>query len=453
MERYDVDVVVVGGGTGGCFAAAKAAREGLDVAVLERKTQKEGGRIACGDALKGRGSLPDVVDLDRLAEESFTNRDVRRGIFESENETVEISLDEAGKVIDRKRYGEVLLEEAERAGAEVVYETVVNGVVQEDGRVRGVRGVRRGEEIEYRGSVTVDAAGALSVLQDNADLSGATFDTDVRSTQYCAAYREIIELDEPIDWDDGLVFKPADELGYVWYFPRTATRINAGIGYQMTEDPMELADALARDVRQRDEFCGAEVLDRRGAALPTRRPYDSAVAPGFVAVGDAAGHVNPTTGGGIPAAAKAGAWAGEVAAEATSEEDVSEPALWEYNERVMSGFGRRFAATDLYNIFGTAHGVDELTDLVAALPGQKLVDGLGEGTVSTSPWLGVKTLLSSFGHWGTLRELYGVHKKAERIKEVYSEYPSSPDGFDGWRDQRDALMEEVYELTGATPKY
>jgi electron-transferring-flavoprotein dehydrogenase len=453
MESHDADVVVVGGGTGGCFAAAKAAREGLDVVLLERKTREEGGRIACGDALKGRGAFPDVIDLDRLAEESFTNRSVRRGIFESEDENVEIALEEPGKVVDRKRYGEVLLEEAERAGAEVMYETVVNDTLQEDGRVVGVRGVRRGEGIEFRAPITVDAAGALSVLQDSADLSDATFDTDVRSTQYCAAYREVIEVDEPVDWDDALVFKPADELGYVWYFPRTPTVINAGVGYQMTEEPMELADALADDIRGRNGFRGADVLDRRGAALPTRRPYDSAVAPGFVAVGDSAGHVNPTTGGGISSAAKAGAWAGEVAAEAVVEEDFSEGALWGYNERVMSGFGGRFAATDLYNIFGTAHGVDELTDLVAALPGQQLVDGLGEGTVSMSTLLGIKTLVSSFGHWGTLRELYAVHKRAERIKEVYAGYPSSPDGFDVWRDERDSLMEEVYEVTGAAPKY
>lgn len=453
METVEADVVVVGGGTGGCFAAASAAREGLDAVLLERKPRDEGGRIACGDALKGRSSLPDVIDLDRLADESFTNTTVRRGLFVSEDDSVEIPFPETGKVMDRKRYGEVILEEAERAGATVVYDTLVNGVLQEDGRVVGVRGVRNGETVKYRASVTVDAAGALSVLQDHADLSDASFDTDVRPTQFCAAYREIVEVPQPVDWDDALVFKPADELGYVWYFPRTPTEINVGVGYQMTEKPMELADVLARDMEERDEFVGAEVIDRRGAALPTRRPYDSAVAPGYVAVGDAAGHVNPTTGGGIPGAAKAGAWAGEVAADAVADGEVSEDTLWEYNERVMDGFGAKFAATDLYNIFGTAHDVDELTSLVGAVPGQQLVDALGDGSVSTSPFLLAKTVLRAFGHWGLLRELYGVHKKTEEIRDVYADYPPSPDGLAGWRDERDAVLDEVYEITGATPKY
>lgn len=453
METVEADVVVVGGGTGGCFTAASAAGEGLDTVLLERKPREEGGRIACGDALKGSSSLPDVIDLDRLADEAFTNPTVRRGVFDSEDESVEIPFPETGKVMDRKRFGEVILEEAERAGADTVYDTVVNDVLQEDGRVVGVRAVRGGETYEYRAPVTVDAAGALSVLQDHTDLSDATFDTNVRPTQFCAAYREIVEVPEPVDWDDALVFKPAEELGYVWYFPRTPTEINVGVGYQMTEKPMKLAGALAEDMRERDEFEGARVLDKRGAALPTRRPYDSAVAPGFVAVGDAAGHVNPTTGGGIPGAAKAGAWAAEVAADAVAEEDVSETALWEYNERVMEGFGGKFAATDLYNVFGTAHGVDELTGLVGAVSGQQLVDALSEGSVSASPFLAVKTLLRSFGHWGLLRELYGVHKMTEEIRDTYASYPSSPEGFDDWRGERDGVMEEVYEITGASPKY
>jgi len=452
MRTEKADIVVVGGGTGGCFAAASAASEGLEVVLLERKSREEGGRIACGDAIKGAASLPDVIDRDYVADESFTNQEVRRGIFEAKGEKIEIPLPSVGKVMDRKRYGEVILEEAERTGVEVVYDTVAQGVIQKDGRVEGVHAVRKGEHVKYRAPVTIDGAGALSVLQDDADLSDTTFDTNVNFTQFCSAYREIIEVDEPVEWNDALVFKPAEELGYVWYFPRTPTEINAGLGFQMSEEPMKLVEALRRDVQERDEFKNARIINKLGAALPTRRPYDSGVAPGFVAVGDAAGHVNPTTGGGIPGAAKSGAWAGEVAADAVVEQDVSEGALWEYNERVMHGFGKKFAATDLYNIFGTAHGVDELTDLVKPMPGQQLVDALGEGEVSMSLGLKLKTLIKTFGHWGLLRELYGVHKKAEEIKETYASYPSIG-GFDTWKEERDGIMEDVYEITGATPKY
>ncbi|NIQ51969.1 MAG: electron transfer flavoprotein, partial [Gemmatimonadetes bacterium] len=77
--------------------------------------------------------------------------------------------------------------------------------------------------------------------------------------------------------------------GYLWYFPRTPTEINVGLGFQMNEQPMHLVEDLREDLRNRPEFEGAVVEDKLGAALPTRRPYDSAVAPGFIAVGDAAG--------------------------------------------------------------------------------------------------------------------------------------------------------------------
>jgi len=453
------DIVVVGGGTAGCFAAASAAREGLDVALLERKSESEAGHIACGDAIKGTSTFPDVIDREYLREESFTNESITRALFlDPGGDEIDIPFGgESGAVIDRKRYGEVLLEEAARAGAEVHYDTVVQDVVQ-NGRVRGVTAVRKGDRREYEAEVVVDAAGALSLLQDKADFSGTTFDTNVDYSQFCSAYREIIEVPEPVDYDDAIVFKPTEELGYLWYFPRTSTEINAGLGFQMNKPPMELVDVLKRDLRTRPEFEGAKVKDKLGAALPTRRPYDSAVAPGFVAVGDAAGHVNPTTGGGIPGAAKAGHWAAQVATEAISEGDVGEAALWEYNERVQTDFGRRFAAMDLYNIFGSAHDIDELNDVVTALPGQMLVDIMGKkGTTSLSTVEKLKTAvvtaLETRGHWGTLYEAYQVNKLAGQLKEVYDEYPSTPDALTDWQETRDELMDEVYAVTGADPKY
>jgi digeranylgeranylglycerophospholipid reductase len=459
MTTETHDVVVVGGGTGGAFAAATVAGEGMDVVLLERKSRSDAGHIACGDAIKGTSTFPDVIDREYLKEESFTNENIRRARFlnPADDEALDIPFpgDTVGAIVDRKRYGEVLLEEAERVGAEIHYDTVVKDVCQDDtGRVTGVRGVRNGDGVTYEADVTIDAAGALSVLQDKADFSGATFDTTVNYQQFCSAYREVIEVPEPVDFDDAIVFKPTQELGYLWYFPRTATEINVGLGFQMNKPAMELVEVLRRDMEQRPEFEGATVKDKLGAALPTRRPYDSAVAPGYLAVGDAAGHVNPTTGGGIPGAAKAGHWAANRAIEGVSSEDPSEETFWRYNQQVMQGFGKRFAAMDLYNIWGGTRTVDELTEIVAAMPAQALIDALGRGgTASMSLGLKVRTALKTFGHWRTLRELYTVHKLAARLKEVYDEYPARPEGFAQWRARRDEVMSDLYGLTGADPKY
>ena len=332
---------------------------------------------------------------------------------------------------------------------------MVRDVVQDDdGRVTGLRTVRNGDASTVEAEIVIDAAGALSILQDRVDLSNATFDTDVSYRQFCSAYREVVTVEEPVPWDDAIVFKPTEELGYLWYFPRTPTEINVGVGFQMTEDPMELVDVLRNDLRQREELTDPTVEDKLGATLPTRRPYDSAVAPGFIAAGDAAGHVNPTTGGGIPGAAKAGAWAAEVAVEAIADGTVDEDALWAYNRRVLTDFGKRFAAMDLYNVFGTAHDVDELAAVVAAMPGQQLVDAVGKrGTADMSLRLKIETMLKTWGHWGLLYELYRVHRKAEQLKAVYDDYPTTPDGFGDWRTRRDAIVDDVYEITGADPKY
>jgi len=378
MTTHEYDIVIVGSGTSGCYAAATAAKDGLDVAVLERKDEEEAGHIACGDALKGADTFPDAIPKSKI-ESAFTNTGVDHGRFEIPSHDAVLNIPVPGElaVIDRWEFGRLMIEAADDAGAEFHYDTVVTDVLQDDGQVYGVTGKRKGEAVEYNAEVTIDAAGALSVLQDHADFSDATFDTNVTYSQFCSAYREIVEVPEPVDWDDALVFKPTERAsGYLWYFPRTPTTINVGLGFQMSEEPMKLVQDLRNDLQDRPEFEGAEVVDKLGAALPTRRPYDSMVAPGYIAVGDAAALINPTTGGGIAGAAYSGQYAAEEAIGAISRGDVSENALWRHNERVMDHFGARYAALDVYNILSTAIDVEDLTSLLASLPGEPIAEAL-----------------------------------------------------------------------------
>jgi electron-transferring-flavoprotein dehydrogenase len=264
----------------------------------------------------------------------------------------------------------------------------------------------------------------------------------------------VIEVDEPVEWSDALVFKPTKRsAGYLWYFPRTPTEINVGLGFQMNEEPMKLVADLRADISDRPEFENATVTDKLGAALPTRRPYDSAVAPGYMAIGDAAAHVNPISGGGIAGAAYAGQYAGEQAIAAIDEGDVGEASLWRYNKRVMDDYGGRYAALDIYNIFSTAYELDDLLGLLASLPADKLSDALYSGSASVGLGLKLRVLVRSFGHWGTLKNLYDTKHLADRLLEHYETYPSSPVGFPEWQHERDQIMDDIYAETGADPKY
>jgi len=456
MDIDEYDVVVAGAGTAGCYAAATIANEGLDVVIVERKDAEEAGHIACGDALKGADAFPEAIPKDRL-EPAFTNTGVDHGRFEIPQEDTVLEIPVPGElaVIDRWEYGRQIIAGAEDAGVDFHYDTVINDVIQDGtGRVTGIHAVRKGDPRTYEADVVIDGAGSLSLLQDKADFGGTTFDTNVRYSQFCSAYREIVDVPEPVEWDDALVFKATDRAaGYLWYFPRTATEINAGLGFQMTEEPMQLIESLKRDLRDRPEFEGAEVRDKLGGALPTRRPYDSAVAPGYMAVGDAAGHVNPTTGGGIAGAAYAGKYAGEQAVKAISDGDLSEENLWRYNARVMDHFGGRYAGLDVYNVLATAVDVDNLMGLLASLPGEKLAEALYEGSTSMSFGLKLKAAVKSFGYWGTIRNFYQTKSLADELIGHYDEYPTSPAAMANWTRERDAIMDRVYETTGADAKY
>ena len=257
-----------------------------------------------------------------------------------------------------------------------------------------------------------------------------------------------------VEWDDAIVFKPTKELGYLWYFPRTPTTINVGVGFQMDQPEMQMISVIEDDIEARDDLVNPTVVDKLGAAVPTRRPYDSAVAPGYVAVGDAAGHVNPTTGGGIPGAAKSAVWATRRAIDAIETGDVSQQALWAYNRDVMTDFGKHFAAIDCYNIWGTAHDVDELTEIVSAVPGQHLADAMsGKDTGPMPLSLKLRTIKDTYGHWEKLIQLAKVRTKAGELADHYERYPATPAGFPAWQSVRDEIMDDIYEISGADPKY
>ncbi|ELY60101.1 geranylgeranyl reductase [Natronococcus amylolyticus DSM 10524] len=484
------DVIVVGGGIAGCFAAATAAAEGVDVVQLERKPREEGGFIACGDAIKSPRNptnYPGPIDMDAVANDESVLIDNNIDQIEWWDEDLGVRkvlpYQNGSNVIDRYEFGQRLLEQAADHGVEQHYDTVVNEVVQ-DGRVTGVKAIRDGEPVTYECDVLIDTAGAQSILQDMVDFEALdtpaepTFEVP-HYTHFGSAYREIIETEEPVDYHNAIVGKPLEEMGYIWYFPRTPTQINVGLGFQMNKEPIPLADRLRRDVENRPEFRGANVAERfdrknkLGSAIALRRPLDSMVAPGYLTAGGAAGTTHPITGKGIRGAAYSGYSAGRAAALAVEDGDVSEAGLWEHNRWLYREHGEaaKLASWDAYNVAASSIDVSVLRAVTALLPEKELreivgtsteVDGLkskllvGAGVLRN---FATETRKGTFDELGVDRtELYeavlGLKRTRDYVSEYerrYEAYPAERSSFERWRSERDRLDREFYDALELSP--
>ena len=481
-EAYEV--VVVGGGIGGCFAAATAAAEGADVVQLERKPAEEGGFIACGDAIKSPTDpkkYPGPIDMNAIVSEEAVLADGNIDQIEWWDEELGVRkvlpYDNHSNVIDRYEFGQRLLEQAGDLGVTQHYDTVVNEVVQ-NGTVQGVRAIRKGEPVRYDADVVIDAAGAQSIMQDLVDFDnldatdGVTFEKP-HYTHFGSAYREIVETKQPVEYANSIVGKPLEEMGYIWYFPRTDRIINVGLGFQMNKPPIALADRLKRDLQSRPEYEGATLHERfgrknkLGAALALRRPLDSMVAPGYLTAGCAAGTTHPITGKGIRGAALSGYSAGRAAAEAVADGDVTEESLWQHNHYlyVEHGEATKLAARDAYNVAAGSIEIPILRAIAAVLPEAEIREVVGTET-SIDDFSSKLAILTgalkntvshyrsgNFSHLGvSVGELYAAlsgfkttRDYVQRYEDHYWEYPESRDEYFEWLSKRNRLDEAFYD--------
>ena len=495
MPSETYEVIVVGGGVAGCFAAAAAAADGADVVQLERKPRKQGGHIACGDAMKAPRDpkkYPGPLDMDAIADDESVLVDGNIDQIEWRDEELGVRkvlpYEDSSNVIDRYEFGQQILEQTGDLGVDQHYDTVVNEVTQ-NGRVTGVKAIREGDPVTYESDVLVDTSGAQSFIQELVDFEqlntpgAATFE-EPHYTHFGSAYREIIETPEPVEYENAIVGKPLEEMGYIWYFPRTPTQINVGLGFQMSKEPIPLADRLKRDIENRPEYQGAHVAekfdkkDKLGAAIALRRPLDSMVAPGYLAAGGAAGTTHPITGKGIRGAAFSGYSAGRAAAMAVEDGDVTEYGLWEHNRWLYREHGEAamLASRDAYNVAGSTIDVNILRAVAALLPEDEIRDIVGTETnvsdLKSKALVGagvLKNLVTeyrsgTFEALGvTASELYesitGVietRKYVRDYEDVYKAYPEDRGTYENWLSERNRVDESFYdalELSADERKY
>jgi len=366
-DRYECDVLVVGGGPAGASAAYWLASSGVDVLVVEKKHYPRA--KTCGDGLTPRS----VHQLEQmgLADELATfhrYRGLRSNAF---GRTLEMSWPELpgrpshGYVITRADLDGIVAARAEKAGAVLWQgaEAVAPLSAASSSAAAEPVPVPRGEPLRRAGGAIVEdrARGTATEVRARyvivADGSLSRFGRALGTSRnrdwpqgmaLRGYYRSPRHSEDYID--SFLDIRDADGRvvpGYGWIFPLGDGRVNVGVGLLSTMDRwknvnttklMEAFVAQAPKSWCLDEAssCGPPT----GGRLPMGLSVGPRVGPDCITTGDAAATINPFNGEGIAYAYETGRMAAGAVADALGAGDPR--LLSEYERALEASYGMYF---------------------------------------------------------------------------------------------------------------
>jgi len=335
-EKYDV--VVVGAGPAGSMAARAAARSGAKVLLLDKRREL-GVPVQCGEAisedpLKDLGIKPDPRWI--------AGRTNAVKIVSPSGVVVRITekkiVGKVGYILDRKVFDKHLAILAAKEGADVKVGTLVDGMIMENGRIRGVKAHGMGGRLEALADVIIAADGVGSRIARWAGMNTALKLVDIESGVQFQMVGIDLESSYTMEFYLGSKIVPG---GYVWVFPKGEDMANVGLGVLGSRAERPAIEYLRDFVNKTPSLRKGRIIEINAGGIPVGGPIKKTVKDNLLIVGDAARQVNALTGGGIDMAMRAGDIAGDVAAKAVAEGDVSEKRLNEYERRWREQMGRR----------------------------------------------------------------------------------------------------------------
>jgi len=447
MEKYDV--IVVGAGTAGCLAAKTVAEKGLKVALIEKKPQSEIGEKICGDAL-GEHHLKFLGLEKPQGGELDANIDGIK-IFSPDENTVFTIADKdfVGFILNRHLFGQWLLKKATDKGATLMDNMNFRNPIIEKGAVTGLsaKNMKTGKVNDMHAKVVVDATGYFGMVRKQlpAELG---IDHDIANEDVEACYREIRQLKQETKdtrFCEIYLNQQASPGGYVWIFPKGGARVNVGIGTCMRKtgypNPKE---QLYKTALNKPIFDGSTVVTGGSWFDPVRRPIDNMVSNGVMLVGDAASLVNPIHGGGIGPSMLSGYFAGQQIVDALSKGEPTKEALWGYNKRYIDTYGKKQGTLDIFKMFLLSCSDDDLNygmNQKLMTEDDVLKAGMGDD-FKLNITETAKRVFRGIRKVGFLNKLHLTVTMMRGLSAHYNTYPTTPEGFETWRDQTVKLIEE-----------
>lgn len=322
----ETDVLVIGAGPAGSAAARHAALGGADVILIDKKseigTPKRCAEGIYDHGLKWLGIEPDPQwAVQRINGGTIISPDKTRLTLD---ETI---LPEKGYIVERKVFDKYMAMDAARAGAQIMVKTLAKSILKDDsdGSSIIVDCEQMGEIIEIKAKIVIAADGPESKV---AKAFGINSTTKLQDMMAGVQYEMVGVNCERMDLIE-LHLGAFANGGYAWVFPKGEDIANVGIGIPGNSKRPAI-EYLNEFIESYPPLNDAKAVELNVGGDPIGGMIDQIYDDNLLVCGDAAGQVDPITGGGIILGMLGGMTAGKVAAKAIIDKDYSKERLEEY---------------------------------------------------------------------------------------------------------------------------
>jgi len=309
------DVILVGGGPGGLSSAVYLSKKGLKVKVFEKK-KLLGKPVRCGEYFPVKEEmvrlLPRVkcIDIIGAPDDSVDSKCKSIRLVSPRGHEFEFPF--AAYILDRHVFESHLGDIARSNGADIDVGVQAHFYPDEDG---GWVGPTR-EQADH-GEIIIAADGYPSETAERAGLP----EREYAGPYAVATNIEYLMTDLDVEQDVAEMYMDPrySPGGYGWIIPKGHGRANVGIGIRepYVRRNWQIRELLAGFIEKNkvaaQRLRGGQKASLIGDSLPVDGPLARTYTDRVMAVGDAAGMVMPTNGGGIQTAMITGRLAGEAA--------------------------------------------------------------------------------------------------------------------------------------------
>jgi len=329
----DTDIIVVGGGVAGATAAEIAASLGSKVLLLE-----EHDRIGIPSHCSGHVGINSMKRLGISLPKQVIRNQIRGAIFHSPSGQV-LQLERQAPitwVLDRKGLDEHLADKAQKAGAQIQFNSRATSVQTPNDDHVQLRVSVGAKTHTLNCKLIIDCEGASPTLAHLRPTSERSRSMWVNSAQ--------VHVDRVQDLNQDMVevyLGSAHAPGFfAWIIPWRDGSAKVGLATRDGNPRLFLEKFMTKHPVVSRRLKNAQRRDVTFHPIPLGGPIRKTYHPSMLIAGDSAQQVKPTTGGGIVFSIICGKIAGEVAHNASRCGDVSEAFLSKYERRWKREIGR-----------------------------------------------------------------------------------------------------------------